>query len=86
MTKEQIDLIIELYQQDVSYAEISKRLGISSNTLKHWVRNNRKEYSLTRRRNLSEKTGSLSTSMWLDSKWNIERGVEMLKQKWGAKQ
>lgn len=85
MTKEQIDLVIELYQQDVSYSEISKRLGISSNIVKHWVRNNRKEYALTRRRNLAEKTGSLSTSMWLDSKWNIERGVEMLKQKWGAK-
>mgnify|MGYP001038424496 CR=1 FL=1 len=86
MTKEQIDVIVEMYKEDTSYSKMSKRLGVSEHVVKHWVRNNRSEYALTRRRNLAEKTGSLSTSLWLDSKWNIERGVEMLKQKWGAKQ
>lgn len=86
MTKEQIDVVIEMYKDNAPYSQISNRLGISAHIIKHWVRNNRGEYGLDRRRNLSEKTGTLSTSMWLDSKWNIERGVELLKQKWGAKE
>ena len=54
MTKEQIDVVIEMYKDNAPYSQISNRLGISAHIIKHWVRNNRGEYGLDRRRNLSE--------------------------------
>lgn len=82
MTKDQIDTIIAMYQDDVSYSKIAAHLGLSENTVKHWVRNNRHQYSLSRRRNLADKCGSLSTAVWSDSKWNIKRGLEYITRRW----
>ena len=82
MTREQIEIITSMYREDVSYAKIAEELGLTEHTVKHWVRNNRKLYELPRRRNLAEKTSSISESAFLDSKWDIKRGFEWIKRKW----
>jgi len=82
MNQQQQEVIVEMYKEGASYSVIAKEIGISDHIVKHWVRSNRVEHDLPRRRNLAEKAGGLSTSAWLDSKWNIERGVELISRKW----
>ena len=82
MTRQQIEVIVAMYKEDVSYSEIAKVIDKSEHTVKHWVRNNREEYALERRRSRADKLGVLSTSVWLDSKWDIRRGVEWIKRRW----
>lgn len=83
MTRQQIEVIVAMYKEDVSYSEIAKVVGKSEHVIKHWVRNNRGEYALDRRRNLADKSNTaLSSAAWADSKWNIQLGVELIKRKW----
>jgi transposase len=82
VTREQIEVITSMYREDISYAKIAAELGLTENIVKHWVRTNRKLYELPRRRNLAEKSGVLSESTMLDSKWDIKRGVEWIKRRW----
>lgn len=82
MTKSQVMVIVEMYRDDASYAEIATELGISDNIVKHWVRQNRDKFGLAKRRNLAEKVGALSTAAWADSKWNLKRGVEYITRHW----
>ena len=82
MTDQQIETIIDMYKDEQSYSKIAKAVGLSEHVVKHWVRNNRSEYGLTRRRNRADKTGAISESVWLDTKWDIRRGVEWIKRKW----
>jgi transposase len=82
MTRQEIEVIVAMYKEDVSYSEIAKVVNKSEHSVKHWVRNNRSEYGLERRRSLSERSGTISESFQLDSKWDIKRGVELIKRKW----
>lgn len=82
MTREQIEVLIAMYREDIPYSKISAELGMTEHSVKHWVRRNRKLYELPRRRNLAEKTGAMSESVELDSKWDIMRGVEWIKRRW----
>jgi len=83
MTRQQIEVIVAMYKEGVSYSEIAKVISKSEHIVKHWVRNNRSEYGLERRRNLADKlNNALSDSAWIDSKWNIALGVELIKRKW----
>lgn len=82
MTRQEIEVIVAMYKEDVPYSEIAKVVERSEHTVKHWVRNNRNEYGLERRRSLSERSGTISESFELDSKWDIKRGVELIKRKW----
>ena len=84
MTSDQIDVIVEMYKDEQSYSKIAKVVGLSEHVVKHWVRNNRSEYGLSRRRNRADKTGVISESAWLDNKWNIKRGVEYIMRRWGS--
>lgn len=83
MTKLDIETTVSMYKEGASYSEIAKVVNKSEHVVKHWVRNNRGEYGLDRRRNLAEKlNNTLSESAFLDSKWDIKRGVELIKRKW----
>jgi len=83
MTRQDIEVIVAMYKENVSYSEIAKVVGKSEHIVKHWVRNNRKEYGLDRRRNLAEKLNNpLSSSAWADSKWDIQRGVQWIIRRW----
>lgn len=82
MSREQIEIIIAMYREETPYSKIAAELGLTEHSVKHWVRRNRKLYELPRRRNLGEKTGVLSESVMLDSKWDIKRGVEWIKRRW----
>jgi len=82
MTRQQIEVIVAMYKEDVSYSEIAKVIGKSEHTVKHWVRNNRGEYGLDRRRSAKLTQGVLSEALWADSKWNVKLGVELISRKW----
>jgi transposase len=82
MTAHETEVIVDMYKKGCSYSKIAKALHLSEHVVKHWVRRNRVEYDLPRRRNLAQKSGVISDSVMLDSKWNIERGVELIKRKW----
>lgn len=82
MSREQIEIIIAMYREETPYSKIAAELGLTEHSVKHWVRRNRKLYGLPRRRNLGEKTGVLSESVMLDSKWDVRRGIEWIKRKW----
>jgi len=84
VTSDQIDVIVEMYKDEQSYSKIAKVVGLSEHVVKHWVRNNRSEYGLPKRRNRADKTGVISESAWLDNKWNIKRGVEYIMRRWGS--
>lgn len=82
MTHQEIEVIVAMYKEDVSYSEIAKVIGKSEHTVKHWVRNNRGEYGLDKRRAARHTQGVLSEALWADSKWNVKLGVELISRKW----
>jgi len=84
VNQDQVETIIDMYKDEQSYSKIAKAVGLSEHIVKHWVRNNRSEYGLSRRRNRADKTGVISESAWLDNKWNIKRGVEYIMRRWGS--
>lgn len=84
MTEEQINTIVDMYKDDHSYSAIAAVVGKSDNAVKHWVRQNRGQYGLDKRRNLSEKVGSLSYAIEQENTWNTSRGVELIKRKWSC--
>lgn len=83
MTRQQIEVIVAMYKNGDSYAGISRAINKSEYKIKQWVKENRIEYSLEKRRNLADKfNNALSPSAWDDSKWNLERGLELIKRRW----
>ena len=83
MTRQQIEVIVEMYKNGDSYAGISKVINKSEYKIKQWVKENRIEYGLEKRRNLADKfNNALSSSAWDDSKWNLKRGLELIKRRW----
>jgi len=83
MTRQQIEVIVAMYKNGDSYAGISRVINKSEYKIKHWVKENRIEYGLEKRRNLADKfNNALSPSAWDDSKWNLERGLELIKRRW----
>lgn len=84
MTKEQIDIVVARYKADVSFSKIAEELGISPNIVKHWVRMNRSEFGLERRRNKAEKCGVMSYAVVQDCSWNITRSRVWLTKRWVA--
>jgi len=83
VTRQQIEVIVAMYKEDQSYSKIAKAVGKTEYLVKQWVKQNRKEYALDRRRNLADKLNNpLSSSAWADSKWDIKRGVEWIKRIW----
>ena len=85
MTKEQISIIVDMYKDGRNYTKIAKDAGASVYTVKRWVRLNRDEYGLTRRRALSEGTGVNSYSAELNSSWNLSLSKKYLVKAWGEK-
>lgn len=84
MTKEQIDIIVEMYKDGRNYTKIAKDAGTSIYTVKRWVRLNRDEYGLTRRRNLAEGVGVNGYSAEIASSWNLKLSKEYLVKAWGS--
>lgn len=84
MTEEQIKTIVEMYKDDRNYTLIAYEAGASVYTVKRWVRLNRDEYGLTRRRSIAEKTGANSYSVELNSTWNLKLSKTYLTKAWGA--
>ena len=85
MTKEQISIIVDMYKDGRNYTKIAKDAGTSVYTVKRWVRLNRDEYGLTRRRSLAEGTGVNSYSAELNSSWNLSLSKKYLVKAWGQK-
>jgi len=83
MTKDQIDMIVEMYRDERQYSAISKETGLSVCQVKRWVRYNRDAYGLTRRRGLADKVGATSVSAEMDSKWNSALSSHYLSKRWG---
>ena len=85
MTKEQIGIIVEMYKDGRNYTKIAKDAGTSIYTVKRWVRLNRDEYGLTRRRNLTEGAGVNGLSAEMNSSWNLSLSKQYLAKRWGEK-
>jgi transposase len=85
MTKEQIGIIVEMYKDGRNYTKIAKDAGTSIYTVKRWVRLNRDEYGLTRRRNLTEGAGVNGLSAEMNSSWNLSLSKQYLVKRWGEK-
>ena len=83
MTKEQIGIIVEMYKDGRNYTKIAKDAGTSIYTVKRWVRLNRDEYGLTRRRNLTEGAGVNGLSAEMNSSWNLSLSKQYLVKRWG---
>ena len=83
MTRQQIETIVSMYKAGDSYAKICRTVKKSEYLVKQWIRNNRGEYGLDKRRNLADSlNNTLSTSAWNDSKWNLQLGVDFIKRRW----
>ena len=83
MTRQQIEVIVSMYKDGASYAEIGEVLGKPDHVVHYWIRHNRGEYGLDRRRALVEKANTpLSLAAQDDSKWNIRRGLEYITRRW----
>jgi len=85
MTKEQIGIIVEMYKDGRNYTKIAKDAGTSIYTVKRWVRLNRDEYGLTRRRNLTEGAGVNGLSAEMNSSLNLSLSKQYLLKRWGEK-
>jgi len=83
MTEEQIGIIVEMYKDGRNYTKIAKDAGTSIYTVKRWVRLNRDEYGLTRRRNLTEGAGVNGLSAEMNSSWNLSLSKQYLVKRWG---
>ena len=83
MTKEQIGIIVEMYKDGRNYTKIAKDAGTSIYTVKRWVRLNRDEYGLTRRRNLTGGAGVNGLSAEMNSSWNLSLSKQYLVKRWG---
>ena len=83
MTEEQIKIIVEMYRDGRSYIKIAKRASASVYQVKRWVRLNRDDYELTRRRSLAEGSGVNSEAAEIASSWNIKASKRYLTMKWG---
>jgi len=83
MTDEQIKIIVEMYRDGRSYIKIAKRASASVYQVKRWVRLNRDDYELTRRRSLAEGSGVNSEAAEIASSWNIKASKRYLTMKWG---
>jgi transposase len=83
MTDEQIKTIVTMYRDGRSYIKIAKRAHASIYQVKRWVRLNRDEYELTRRRNLAEGTGVNSDASEIASSWNLKLSKQYLSKRWG---
>jgi DNA invertase Pin-like site-specific DNA recombinase len=83
MTEEQIKIIVEMYRDGRSYIKIAKRASASVYQVKRWVRLNRDDYELTRRRSLAEGSGVNSEAAEIASSWNIKASKRYLSMKWG---
>ena len=84
MTEEQIKTIVEMYKDDRNYTLIAYEAGTSVYTVKRWVRLNRDEYGLARRRSIADKTGANSYSVELNSTWNLKLSKKYLTMAWGS--
>jgi hypothetical protein len=84
MTKDQINIIVARYKDDVSFSKIADEVQMSVNTVKHWVRMNRNDFGLERRRNKAEKCGVLSYAVEQDCTWDITRSRVWLTKRWAA--
>ena len=82
MSEEQINTILQMYREGISFSKIAAKVGKSDNTVKHWVRQNRGAYGLDKRRNKADKTGALSYAVEQENTWNTSRGVELISRRW----
>jgi len=85
MTKSEERIILEMYKADAPLKAIAAAVHKSEGAVKHWVSSNREKHQLERRRVQAETTGVNTPAAESASSWNITEGVELLKQKWGAK-
>jgi len=83
MTEEQIKIIVEMYRDGRSYIKIAKRASASVYQVKRWVRLNRDDYELTRRRSLAEGSGVNSEAAEIASSWNLKLSKQYLTKRWG---
>ena len=84
MKPEQVEQIVQLYQDGRSLAQIGEAIGVNTNTVKHWVRLNRSSYGLQRRRDIRNTVGAVSFISEDECKWNNERSVQWLTRQWGS--
>jgi len=82
MTKEQGDTIAKMYKDGASISTISREVGLGATSIRAWVRVNRAEYKLPRRRNLADKQGVNSYSVEVDCKWNLTLSREWIIKQW----
>lgn len=83
MTDYEISIIVAMYKNGDSYAGISRATNKSDYKVKRWIKENRIEYGLEKRRNLADKfNNALSPSAWADSKWNIKLAREYIIKRW----
>ena len=83
MTELEIETIVAMYKDGDSYAAICRAVKKSEYLVKQWIKKNRGEYGLERRRNLADNlNNTLSSSAWDDSKWNLQLGIDLIKRKW----
>lgn len=83
MTRQQIEVIVSMYKEGASYVEIGKVIGKPDHVVHYWIRHNRGEYGLDRRRALVDKANTpLSLAAQDDSKWNIRLGLDFIKRRW----
>lgn len=85
MTKEQIGIIVDMYRDGRNYTKIANSIGTSVYTVKRWVRLNRDEYELKRRRAVNEKTNAISLAAELTTTWNLKLSKTYLRKAWGQK-
>lgn len=83
MTRQQQKIIMEMYRADAPFSAIAAATEMSESAIKDWVRKNRDKYGLPRRRNMADKVGSLSVTSEEISTWNLRRGLEYIKRRWG---
>ena len=83
MTEDRVKVIVEMYQRGDAIADIAEAIDRNVNTVKHWIRYNRSEYQLTRRRVRPERTG-VSPMDQEDKQWNLKLSKQYITKPWGS--
>ena len=83
MTDEQIEVIVEMYQDGASFRVIGEEIDKTADQVKHWMRSNRSVYGLEKRRPAVDRGGSLSEFVMHDCAWNVKLGNQLIQKRWG---
>jgi transposase-like protein len=83
MTEDKVKVIVEMYLRGDAIADIAEAVDRNVNTVKHWIRYNRSDYGLTRRRVHADRIG-VSPMDQEDTKWNIKLSKQYITKPWGS--